>query len=249
MISSIRLSSSGLKLWRSSVHQLVLQLLERLVAPRVRLDAVGPQVRGHDHDGVPEVDGAALAVREASVLEQLQEDVEDVGMRLLDLVEQQHRVGAPAHGLGELAGLLVADVARRRADQARHGVALLELAHVEPDHRVLVAEQRLGERPRELGLADAGRPEEEERADRPVRVAQPRARAPDRAGDRLDGLVLPDHALVELRLEAEQALALLLGQLCDRDAGAARHDLGDVVGEHLGGALASAGAALVELLA
>ena len=74
------------------VHQLVLQLLERLVAPRVRLDAVGPQVRGHDHDRVPEVDRAALAVREASVLEQLQQDVEDVGMRLLDLVQQQHRV-------------------------------------------------------------------------------------------------------------------------------------------------------------
>ena len=39
------------------------------------------------------------------------------------------------------------------------------------------------------------------------------ARAPDRAGDRPDGLVLSDHALVDLRLEAEQPLALLLGQL------------------------------------
>jgi hypothetical protein len=39
------------------------------------------------------------------------------------------------------------------------------------------------------------------------------ARAPHRAGDRLDGLVLPHHALVDLRLEAEQPLALLLGQL------------------------------------
>ena len=45
--------------------------------------------------------------------------------------QQQHRVRAPAHGLRELARLLVADVARRSADQARHGVALLELAHVE----------------------------------------------------------------------------------------------------------------------
>ena len=89
------------------------------------------------------------------------------------------------------------------------------------DHRLLVAEQRLGERPRQLGLADAGRPEEEERADRPVRVAQPRPRAPDAARDRVDRLVLPDHALVQLRLQAEQALALLLGQLRDRNAGAA----------------------------
>ena len=57
---------------------------------------------------------------------------------------------------------------------------LLELAHVEADHQVLVAEQRLGERPRELGLADAGRAEEEEAADRPVRVAEPGARAAHR---------------------------------------------------------------------
>ena len=54
---------------------------------------------------------------------------------------------------------------------------LLELAHVEADHRVLVAEQRLGQRPRQLGLADAGRAEEQERPDRPVRVGQARARA------------------------------------------------------------------------
>ena len=127
-------------------------------------------------------------------------------------------------------------------------MALLELAHVEPDHRVLVAEQRFGERPCELGLADAGWPEEEEGADRPVRIAEPGASAPHRAGDRPDGLVLPDHALVDLRLEAEQPLALLLGQLCDRDSGPARHDLGDVVGEP-GGTLASAGAALLQPLA
>ena len=37
-----------------------------------------------------------------------------------------------------------------------------------PHHRVLVVEHELGERARELGLADARRAEEHERADRPV---------------------------------------------------------------------------------
>ena len=54
-------------------------------------------------------------------------------------------------------------------------MAFLELAHVEADHQALVAEQRLGERAGELGLADAGRAEEEEAADRAPRVAQPGA--------------------------------------------------------------------------
>ena len=69
-------------------------------------------LRGHDDDGVREVGGAAAAVGEAAVVEHLEEQVEDVGVRLLDLVEEQHAVGPAAHGLGEEAALLAVDVAR-----------------------------------------------------------------------------------------------------------------------------------------
>ena len=93
-------------------------------------------------------------------------------MRLLDLVEQDDLIGAPAHGLGERAALFIADIAGRRADQPRDGVLLHIFAHVDADHGVLVVEQELGERAGELGLADAGRAQEHERADRPVRVLQ-----------------------------------------------------------------------------
>ena len=134
-------------------------------------------VRRHDDDGVPEVDRAALRVGEPAVVEDLQQDVEDVGMRLLDLVEQDHGVRAAAHGLGELPALLVADVARRRADQPRDGVLLHVLGHVDAHHRLLVVEQELGERARRLRLPDAGRAEEDERADRPIRILQAGARA------------------------------------------------------------------------
>ena len=141
-------------------------------------------VRGHDQHGVLEVDGAALAVGQAAVVEDLQERVEDVGVGLLDLVEQHDRVGAAADRLGQLAALVVADVAGRRADQARDGVPLHVLGHVDADHRVLGVEEELGERAGELGLADAGRAEEEERADRAVGVRQAGARAADRASRR-----------------------------------------------------------------
>ena len=133
---------------------------------RVARDLRGPDVRGHDHDAVAEVDRPALRVGQPAVLEDLQQDVEHVGMGLLDLVEQQHAVGLAAHRLGQLAALVVADVARRRTDQARDRVLLHVLGHVDPDHRVLVAEQELGQRPGQLGLADARRPEEDERAGR-----------------------------------------------------------------------------------
>ena len=114
---------------------------------------------------VLEVDRPALAVGQATVVEDLEQDVEDVRVGLLDLVEQDDLVRPAPDRLGQLAALLVADVAGRRADQARDGELLHVLAHVDPDHRVLVVEQELGEGPGELGLADAGRSEEQERAD------------------------------------------------------------------------------------
>ena len=57
------------------------------------------------------------------------------------------------------------------------------LGHVDADHRLLVAEQELGERAGELGLADAGGAEEDERAGRALRVLDPGARAADRLRD------------------------------------------------------------------
>ena len=53
-------------------------------------------------------------------------------------------------------------------------------------------EHELGQRAGQLGLADAGRAEEQERADRAVGVAQAGARAAQRVRDGLDGLVLAD---------------------------------------------------------
>ena len=138
--------------------------------------AAARDVRGHDQHGVLEVDRAALAVGQAAVVHHLQQDVEDVGVGLLDLVEQDDGVRAPAHRLGELAALLVADVAGGRADEPRDGVLLHVLRHVDADHRVLGVEHELGQRARQLGLADAGRAEEQERADRAVGVAAGPAR-------------------------------------------------------------------------
>ncbi len=53
-------------------------------------------------------------------------------------------IGPPPHRFGELAAFLVADIARRRADQAGDGVLLHELAHVDAHHGV--ARRRTGTR-------------------------------------------------------------------------------------------------------
>src|SRR5438270_396975 len=72
-------------------------------------------VAGHDDDRVLEVDDPALGVGQTAVFHDLKQDIEDVGVSLLDLVKQHDRVRPAAHGLGELAALLIADVARGRS--------------------------------------------------------------------------------------------------------------------------------------
>ena len=144
-------------------------------------------------------------VGEPPVVQDLQQHVEHVGVRLLDLVEQQHAVGPAADGLGELPAFLVAHVARRRADHPRHRVLLHVLRHVEPHQRPLVVEQELRQRPRRLGLADAGRAQEDERAGRPVGIGQARARAPHGVRHRGHRLRLADHPRAEMRLERAPA--------------------------------------------
>src|SRR4051794_28260086 len=214
---------------------------------RVAGDLLRADVRRHDHDRVAEVDRPPLRVGESSVLQDLQQDVEDVRVRLLDLVEQEHAVRLAPHGLGELAALVVADVARGRADEPRHGVLLHVLGHVDAHHRVLVTEEELGQGPGQLRLADARRAEEHERARGPLRVLQACARAADRLGDHVDCGVLPDDALVELVLHAHQLLGLGLCQLEHRDAGPHRDDVRDLLLAD-GGALALALAGLPLLL-
>ncbi len=148
---------------------------------RLLLDKTRADVRRHDQDRVLEVDAIAKAVREVAVFEHLQQDIEDVGMRLLDFVEQHDRIRVALHLLGELTALFVADVSRRRANQLRHRVLLHVFGHVEANQRVFAAEQELRERAGQLGLADAGRPQEHEAADGTVRALAPGAGAADGA--------------------------------------------------------------------
>ena len=231
MISSTRLRNSGRKCAAHHRHHLVAHRVR--VLPLGLVDEVlGAEVRGHDDQRVAEIDRAALPVGQPPVVEHLEEHVEDVGVRLLDLVEQHDLVGPPPHRLGQRPALLVADIARRRADEAGDRVLLHVLGHVDAHQRRLVVEQEGGERLGQLGLADAGRAEEHERADRPVRVLQAGAGAAHRGRDGLDRLALADDALAERLLHAQELLALALEHLVDRHAGPARHDPGDVVRRH-----------------
>ena len=90
----------------------------------------------------------ARVVGQLAVVHDLQQDVEQIGMGLLDLVEQQNAVGMLVDRVGQQAALVEADIAGRRADQARDRMALHIFRHVEADQLESQAERRAGARPR-----------------------------------------------------------------------------------------------------
>src|SRR5690606_40584678 len=93
--------------------------------------------------------------------------------------------------------------------------------------RVLVIEEELGERLRELGLSDTRGAGEDERAAGTLRVLEPGTRAANGLREHGDGLLLSNDALVQGVLHEHEARALLLGELEHRDAGRGSENLGD----------------------
>ena len=157
---------------------------------------------------MPEVGLAAVVVGQGGVVHDLEQDVVDVGVGLLDLVEQQDGVRGAADRVGQQAALVEADVARRRADQPGHGVLLHVLAHVEAGKGDA---EHLGELAGELRLADPGGAREEEAADRPLQGAEAGATQLHRRRDRADRLVLTEDDRLQLLLQVEEGVPVVAG--------------------------------------
>ena len=175
-------------------------LLALLEVTEALADEVRAHIAGHDDDGVLEVHQATLIVGQSTIIEDLQQDVEDIGVRLLDLVEEDDGVRLAAYGLGQLTAFVIAYIARRCTDEAGGGELLLVLAHVNTRQHRLVIEEYLRQSLRQLRLTDPRRAEEDKGADRALGVLQPCTATAYGVGYGGDGLLLPDDALVQLVL-------------------------------------------------
>ena len=74
----------------------------------------------------PEVALLPLRICQRAFIENLEKQIQHLGMRFLVLVEQHDAVGMRADRVAELAALGVADVSRRRADQFGNAVLFLQ---------------------------------------------------------------------------------------------------------------------------
>src|SRR5256886_7159792 len=149
-------------------------------------------------------------------------------MSLLDFVEKDYRVRRAPDTFRQLSALFVANITWGRTDEFRNGVLLHEFRHIEAHQRLFGAEEKFRKAPGDLGLADTGRPKEEEASDRTRRRFQSRTAAADGASERGNRLVLTDDALVQFLFDAQKLLLFVFLDGSDGNAGPARNNLFDV---------------------
>ena len=154
-------------------------------------------------------------------------------MSFFDFVEQNHRKGATTDGLGELPPLVVAHIARRGTNQARNGVLLHVLGHVDTHHRLFGVEQVGGEGLGQLGFTDPSGSKENEAGNGTVGVSQSGAGALNRIGHGGHGLVLAHHSLMKFVLQQQELLHFRLHQFAHRNARPFRDNFGNVCLNHL----------------
>ena len=113
----------------------------RLIIPQTSC----PQIAGHDNNRVGEVHLAALAVRQLTIIQDLQENIENIWMRLFYLVKEQDRIRSVAHLLRQLPSLFIAYIAWRRSVEAASREFLHVLTHIKADECRLIIKETFGQ--------------------------------------------------------------------------------------------------------
>ena len=135
-----------------------------------REQMVCPDIRGQQDNGIGKIDTAAMTISQVTFIQHLKQNVENIGMRLLDLVKQHDLIGTPSHSFGQRAAFFITDIAGRRPDQTCHRMLFHIFRHINAQHRAVIIEQEAGERLCHFGLANAGRAQHQKAAHGLVRV-------------------------------------------------------------------------------
>ena len=183
------------------------------------------EIARHDNHGVFKIDDAPFAVRQASVVEDLQKDVENIAVRLFDFVKENDAVGAAANLFGKLPALVVADITGRRADKSCDRVLFHVFGHVNANDTALVVEESLRQRLSQFRFADARRTQKDKRTDWAIGIFDTCAGAEDSLADNFNRLILTDNALMQSIFKVQKFFALARQHLCKRNARPAAHNL------------------------
>ena len=165
-------------------------------------------IGGHDNHGILKINRPPLTIGQSAVFQYLQQHVKHIRVGFFDLIQQQHGIGFTPYFFRHLTAFFIAHIARRRSHQTGHRVFFHVFGHVQANHGVFIAKKRFRQSPSQLGFAHAGRPQENKRANRTLRVLQPRPGAAHGTSHSLYRLVLTDNSFMQNFFQLQQPLGL-----------------------------------------
>ena len=113
----------------------------RLIIPQTSCS----QIASHDNNRVGEVHLATLAVRQLTIIQDLQENIENIWMRLFNLVKEQDRIRSVADLFRQLSSFFIAYIAWRRSIEATSREFLHVLTHIKADECRFVIKETFGQ--------------------------------------------------------------------------------------------------------
>jgi len=196
------------------------------------LDKFRSQVAGHDQNRVAEIRHPALSIRQATIIQDLQQGVPDLRVGFFNFIKEDNTVWATPDCFGQLTALFVSHVSGRCAKQARNRMLLAILAHIQADQSFGITKHELCQRFCQLGFPHTGRTDENKRTNRSAGILQTSTRPSDGIRNGMNGFLLPNDVLVEAFLHVEQFFRFRFHHLADRYARPLGNHLGNIIDIH-----------------
>ena len=186
-------------------------------------------IGSHDNDGVFKVYLPAVGIGHLSIVQNLEQNIEHIGVGLLNLVKENNAVGLSADFFCQLTRLIIANIARRRSHQPGNRVLFHVFGHVQADQGIWRVKQIVGQLLYQLGLAYAGGADED-KGNRFVLGRDAHAVAADGGGHRLYRLILADNVGFQPFIQLGQPGELALLNAAGRDPGPLFNNIGKALG-------------------
>src|SRR5437763_15475624 len=78
----------------------------------------GSNVRCQDEDRILKMCSLSLSIRQTTILRYLQKEIKYLWMSFLNLIKENDAVGMATHKFSQLTSLLIANISRRRPNEA-----------------------------------------------------------------------------------------------------------------------------------
>ena len=125
------------------------------------IELFGTEIGSHDDDRIFEVHSTSLSIGQASIFEDLKEEIVDIEIPFLELIKEYYRVGLTADFLCEKSSLFVSHISCSRTDELRSARLILILTHIDFYKCLRIREELFCEDFHELCLPDSSRTEKE----------------------------------------------------------------------------------------